>query len=78
MRKGVKREFREFCIVGCLRCGLLQIVRTDRKTRKCPRCGYVNRLDFSRMRVWYKTDKVAEAIYALQRLKMLKKAGGLR
>lgn len=76
--KGVNGGFREFCIVGCLRCGLLQVVRTDRKTRRCPRCGYVNKLDFSRMRVWYRTDKISEAICVLQRLKMKKKDGELR
>lgn len=70
--------FRKFCVIGCLRCGLLQIVRTDRKTRRCPRCGYVNKLDFSRIKVWFKTDNVSDAIYALQRLKMMQKTGKLK
>jgi hypothetical protein len=63
---------RKFCIIGCLKCGLLQVVRTDRKTRKCPRCRYVNRLDFSRINVFFKTNKISEAIYVLQKLKMMK------
>ena len=65
-----KVQFRKFVIIGCLRCHLLQVARTDRKTRKCPRCGYQMKLDFRKIKVFFKTDKVQDATYVLQQMKL--------
>jgi len=67
--------FNEWRIIGCWKCHMLQIVRSDRKTRKCPRCGYVMQLDFRRIRTWFKSDDLKTVEYALQKLKMKHKVG---
>jgi len=68
----------EWRVIGCLKCHLLQIVRTDRKTRKCLGCGYHMKIDFRKIRVWFKSRSLKDTEYALQKLKMMQKRGQLR
>lgn len=63
-------RFPDWRIIGCPKCHTLQIVRSDRKTRRCPKCGYTIKLLWSKLRIWYRTDDVKEAMYALQQLKL--------
>lgn len=67
----------EWRVIGCLRCHLLQIVRTDRKTRKCLGCGYNMKIDFRKIRVWYKSRNLKDVQFALQKLKIQQKQGKL-
>ena len=73
----MKQKLGEWMIVGCLRCHLLQIVRSDQKTRKCLKCGYLIKIDFRRILVWFKSRDIKEAEDALQKFKLLQKQGKL-
>ena len=67
----------EWRVIGCLKCHLLQIVRTDRKTRRCLGCGYTMKINFRKIHVWYKSRNLKDAQFALQKLKLLQKQGKL-
>jgi DNA-directed RNA polymerase subunit M/transcription elongation factor TFIIS len=64
-----KIELRKWLIIGCPKCGLLQIVRSDQKTRKCVKCGYTIKLDYMKLKVWYKASNPKDAVYILKRIK---------
>jgi Zn ribbon nucleic-acid-binding protein len=76
-------EIRKWFIIGCLRCHLLQIVRSDQKSRRCIRCGYTmprtkRHLNFHKIKIWFKAENVKDAQFALQKLKLKQKAGLLK
>jgi len=56
-------------IIMCPYCGLLQIVRAGQKTRKCFKCGKTVKLDYSKVRVVYKSDNIRDVNYILLKLK---------
>jgi len=62
-------EIRKWLIIGCPKCGLLQIVRSDQKARRCPNCGRTVRLDYTKLRVWFRASSPKDAVYALKRMK---------
>lgn len=64
-----KVEIRDWRIIACPNCKTLQIVRSDQKTRRCPKCERTIRLDYAKLRIWFRSRSVREAQYVLQRLK---------
>jgi len=76
-------EIRKWFIIGCLRCHLLQVVRSDQKSRRCSGCGYnmprtKTHLNFHRIKIWFKAENVKDAQFALQKLKLMQKGGHLK
>jgi len=67
-----KIKIRKWLIIGCPKCSLLQIVRSDQKTRRCPNCNHTIKLDYTRLRIWYKAESPKDAVHALKKLKELK------
>ena len=65
----MKKLLRKWLIIGCPNCHLIQIVKSDIKTRKCPRCNKTIKLDYTKIRILHKADNPKEAIYILQKLK---------
>ena len=72
MRKLQYPPLRDWRVIGCPKCRLFQIVRSDQKSRKCV-CGYTVKVDFRRIRVWYKSRVLKDVQYALQKLKLGKR-----
>jgi transcription initiation factor TFIIIB Brf1 subunit/transcription initiation factor TFIIB len=65
-------------IIMCPYCSLIQIVRSNQKYRVCYRCGKVIRLDYSKVRILYRSDNLNYVNYALQKLKELQVTGKLK
>jgi Zn-finger nucleic acid-binding protein len=65
----MKKPFRKWFIIGCPNCHLIQVVRSDIKTRRCPRCNKTIRLDYTKIRILRKVDNPRDAVYMLQKLK---------
>jgi len=64
-------------IIICPHCNLLQTVRVGQKYRKCFRCGKTLTLDYSKIKIIYKSNNIKDVNYVLQRLKELQVRGEL-
>lgn len=64
-------------IIICPHCNLLQSVRASQKYHKCFKCGKTLTLDYSKIKIVYKSNNIKDVNYALQRLKELQVRGEL-
>lgn len=64
-----KIKIRDWRIIACPKCRTLQIVRSDQKTRRCPKCNHTIKLDYMKLRILFKSRNLKDVQYALQRLK---------
>lgn len=63
----------KYFIINCLYCRKSPFyVRSDRKTKQCPYCGRIMKLDYSKIQILKTYDNVRKAREAVSNLKALK------
>jgi hypothetical protein len=65
-------NMKKYVVFLCANCGLPQYARNDRKSRECPKCSFINSIDFRKIRGLLQTDDVKEAFEAVALAKMNK------
>lgn len=65
-------NMKKYVVFQCRQCGLPTYTRNSQKTHQCSRCGYVNPVNFKKIRVLYQTDDVFVACEAVKQAKVRK------